>query len=392
MHGKTNTLLKNYDIIPADFSTREFLMFDDIRPYHDDEVVTVIKKLVNEKGLQTSIASLLFPRLHRTFPAFVRFMVKMSLKRKISKFTSIADIQHEVAKYLNKLLENSTDGFSYNGIENISPDKPALFVSNHRDIVLDAALVNLALHQSGINTVAAAVGDNLLGEPWVADLMRLNKSFIVKRNEKTKRAMLQASKTLSAYIHHALTQNAQNIWIAQREGRAKDGIDKTNSALISMLLLNKKKDISIAEYLEQLNIIPVSISYEYDPCDNDKAVELAEKEATGSYQKSEDEDLQSITQGLIGHKGRVHIEFCQPISGDFEDSKAIATAIDQQVISNYKLYDSNLAAYAALNDQPTDNSVINQLKQRMLNLTEQQKHWLLTMYANPVTAKQELDH
>ena len=365
-------------------------MFDDIRPYHDDEVAAVIKKLINEQGLQTSIASLVLPKVNRTLPGLARFIVKLSLKRKSKRFHSVAEIQLEVAKYLNHLLKDSTDGFSYNGIENVSKDKPVLFISNHRDIVLDAALVNLALHQSNIETVAAAVGDNLLGEPWVADLMRLNKSFIVKRSEKTKRAMLQASKQLSAYIHHSLTQNQQNIWIAQREGRAKDGLDKTNAALISMLLLNKNKDISIAEYLEQLNIVPVAISYEFDPCDTDKAIELAEKEETGSYQKSENEDLQSITQGLIGHKGRVHIEFCQPIKGEFEDSKAIAHAIDQQIISNYKLYDSNLAAFAELNNQSTDNSVLQTLKSRMLNLTEQQQHWLLTMYANPVAAKQAL--
>ena len=365
-------------------------MFDDIRPYHDDEVAAVIQKLVNEKGLQTSIASLVLPKIYRVFPGLSRFIVKLSLNRKAKNFHTVEDIQLEVAKYLNHLLKDSTDGFSYNGIENITNDRPVLFISNHRDIVLDAALVNLALHQSGIDTVAAAVGDNLLGEAWVADLMRLNKSFIVKRSEKTKRAMLKASKHLSAYIHHALTQNKQNIWIAQREGRAKDGLDKTNAALISMLLLNKNKEVSIAEYLEQLNIVPVAISYEFDPCDTDKAIELAAKEATGSYQKSENEDLQSITQGLIGHKGRVHIEFCRPLSGDFEDSKAIAKAIDQQIISNYKLYDSNLAAYAALNNESSDNSVLQTLKKRMLNLTEQQQRWLLTMYANPVSAKQEL--
>jgi len=367
-------------------------MFDDIRPYHDDEVATVIKKLVQEKGLQTSIATLVLPRLHRIFPGLSRALVTISLKRKIKQFQCIEDIQHEVAKYLNKLLQNSTDGFSYHGIENVDPQKPTLFISNHRDIVLDAALVNLALHQSGVSTVAAAVGDNLLSEPWVADLMRLNKSFIVKRSEKTKRAMLQASKQLSAYIHHALTDNKQNIWIAQREGRAKDGIDKTNAALISMLLLNKNKEIPIEEYLQQLNIVPVSISYEFDPCDSDKAIELAAKEATGEYQKAEDEDLQSITQGLIGHKGRVHIEFCRPIQGDFADSKAIAAAIDEEIIGNYRLYDSNLAAYAELNNQPADSSVLAKLKQRMLNLTQEQQHWLLTMYANPVSAKHELKH
>ncbi|MEW6981690.1 1-acyl-sn-glycerol-3-phosphate acyltransferase [Colwelliaceae bacterium 6471] len=362
-------------------------MFDDIRPYHDDEVAAVIEKLVNEQGLQSSIASLVMPKLYQFAPKLSRALVKLSLKYKVKRLKSIEDIQHEVANYLYHLIDKSTQGFSYNGLDKIDTTKPALFISNHRDIVLDAALVNIALHQSGVNTVAAAVGDNLLNEPWVADLMRLNKSFIVKRSAENKRALLQASKQLSAYIHHALTDNHQNIWIAQREGRAKDGIDKTNAALISMLLLNKDKQTSIEDYLTQLNIIPVSISYEFDPCDSDKAIELAAKEATGEYKKAENEDLQSITQGLIGNKGRVHIEFCQPIQGDFADSKSIAAAIDEQIIGHYRLYDSNLAAYATLNNQPADSSVVSTLNKRMQHLTAQQKKWLLTMYANPVNAK-----
>ena len=220
--------------------------------------------------------------------------------------------------------------------------------------------------------------------------MRLNKSFIVKRSEKTKRAMLTASKQLSSYIHHTLCDNKQNIWIAQREGRAKDGIDKTNAALISMLLLNKGKQIPIADYLEQLNIIPVAISYEFDPCDRDKARELAAKEATGEYKKSENEDFDSITRGLVGKKGHVHIEFCDPILGDFEDSKAIAKAIDTKIIENYKLYESNQKAYDLLknSDVRVDD---NPLKNRLQQLTVEQQQWLLTMYANPVYAKEALN-
>lgn len=365
-------------------------MFDDIRPYRDDEVTTVIKNLINEPALQSSIASIKLPLIHKSVPKLAQLIVKAYLKIRSRKVTSIDDIQQEVAKYLYHLIETSCSNFTYNGIDKIDPSKPSLFISNHRDIVLDVALVNLALYQSGITTVEAAVGDNLLNQPWVSDLMRLNKSFIVKRSEKTKRAMLTASKQLSSYIHHTLTENNQNIWIAQREGRAKDGIDKTNAALISMLLLNKDKQTSIAEYLEQLNIIPVAISYEFDPCDRDKAKELAAKEATGEYVKSENEDFNSITRGLVGKKGNVHIEFCEPISGDFEDSKGIAQAIDEKIIANYKLYKSNQKAYELLNnsDVPADE---NPLNNRLQQLTDEQKQWLLTMYANPVLAKEALN-
>ncbi len=365
-------------------------MFDDIRPYRDDEVAAVIEKLINQQGLQASIASLKMPGLYQALPSIARLIVKWSLKLQAKKFHSIDEIQIEVAKYLHHLIKKSTAGFSFSGVDKFDNTKPALFISNHRDIVLDVALVNLALYKSGMSTVEAAVGDNLLHQPWVADLMRINKSFIVKRNAENKRAMLNASKQLSAYIHDTVANRQQNIWIAQREGRAKDGIDKTNSALISMLLLNKNKQTPIAEYLKEINIVPVSISYEFDPCDRDKAIELAERDATGSYQKQEGEDLQSITQGLIGQKGQVHIEFCQPIQGEYADSKAIAAAIDKEIISNYKLYDSNLVAHAKLNQCETDSPTLGLLNKRMDNLTPEQRTWLLTMYANPVIAKKTL--
>ena len=366
-------------------------MFDDIRPYRDDEVAAVIQKLISDDGLLSSICSFKMPVMYKLMPKACRTLVKWTLKLRSSKFHNIEEIQTEVAKYLHHLIKKSTDGFTFHGLEKIDTSKPMLFISNHRDIVLDVALINWALYKSGINTVEAAVGDNLLHQPWVADLMRINKSFIVKRSEESKRAMLNASKQLSAYIHHTVHEREQNIWIAQREGRAKDGIDKTNSALISMLFLNKGKQKSISDYLSEINIIPVSISYEFDPCDSDKAIELAEREATGSYQKKENEDLNSITQGLIGKKGQVHVEFCHAIKGDFADSKAVANAIDQEIIGNYKLYDSNLTAYAELNKDDTKQNVMEQLNSRMSELTQEQKHWLLTMYANPVRAKQQLD-
>ncbi|GLX80003.1 acyltransferase [Thalassotalea insulae] len=365
-------------------------MFDDIRPYHDDEVNQVLHRLINEAELQSSIAQFSIPRLKKYLPDLANLLVKLSLSWRLKHLHSINDIQNEVAKYLHKIIKKSTDGFSYDGINHIDSSKPCLFISNHRDIVLDVALVNYALHQNNIATVEAAVGDNLLGKTWVADLMRINKSFIVKRGEKTKRAMLTASKQLSAYIYHSLTEKKQNIWIAQKEGRAKDGIDKTNAALISMLLLNKEKSTSIADYLEQLNIIPVAISYQYDPCDCDKAKELAEIQATGVYEKAEHEDLKSITQGLLGQKGKVHLSFCQPIKGEFTDSKAIAMAIDQQIINHYKLYDSNLSAFQQLSDNEAQSSLGSQMADRMKPLTKEQQHWLLTMYANPVLAKKAL--
>ncbi|MEW6991028.1 1-acyl-sn-glycerol-3-phosphate acyltransferase [Colwelliaceae bacterium 6441] len=367
-------------------------MFDDIRPYRDDEVNQILKKLINEKELQVSIAQFSMPLFRKVFPSIANLLVKWSLKYRLKNIHTIDDIQIEVAKYISKIIKKSTHGFTYDGLDQFDHSKPCLFISNHRDIVLDAALVNYALHENNIDTVEAAVGDNLLHKDWVSDLMRINKSFIVKRSEKTKRAMLTASKQLSAYIHHSLNVKKQNIWIAQKEGRAKDGIDKTNAALISMLLLNKDKETPIAHYLSELNIIPVAISYEFDPCDLDKAKELAEIQMTGSYQKHENEDLKSITQGMLGQKGKVHVSFCQPIQGEFEDSKGIAKAIDEQIISHYKLYNSNINAFQQLNDDNNTASSNTAFLSRMQHLTKEQQHWLLTMYANPVFSKKSLEN
>jgi len=365
-------------------------MFDDIRPFRDDEAFAVIQQLINEPALQESIASYFLPRLNAVLPSLSHWLVKLYLKSKAAKLHSVKEFQQVVAKYLHRLIKKSTDGFSFNGLTDLDMTKPTLFISNHRDIALDPALVNLALHRSNLDTVEIAIGDNLLSKPWVSDLMRLNKSFIVKRSATSKREMLNNSKSLSSYIHHTLNENHQNVWIAQREGRAKDGLDKTNAALISMLMLNKGKERTIETYLNELNIVPVSISYEFDPCDKDKAIELATLEDTGEYHKSEGEDLRSITLGLVGHKGRVHIEFGTPITGDYQDSKSIAKEIDRQIISNYKLYDSNLTAKAQLEDSAQDKSSLLSLEQRMNNLTRAQQHWLLTMYANPVIAKENL--
>lgn len=365
-------------------------MFDDIRPYNDDEVVAVIERLVHEKELLNSIAIYTIPLVYKLWPSCSRFIVKWSLRRRVKKLTSIKAVQQIMAQYLFRLIKKSTDGFSHHGLQNIDLTKPTLFISNHRDIALDPALVNLALFDHGDKTVEIAIGDNLLSKNWIEDLMRLNKSFIVKRNAKTKRAMLVASKKLSAYIHYALTEKQQHIWIAQKEGRAKDGVDKTNSALISMLLLNKPKPMTIRDYLEQLNIVPVAISYEFDPCDVDKAKELATIESNGAYQKSEHEDIKSITQGIVGHKGRIHIEFGSAITGDFADSKAIASEIDSRIISQYRLFESNQTAFAKLENESFELPHWQKLEQRLESLSDSQQRWLLNMYANPVRAKRQI--
>lgn len=362
-------------------------MYDDIRPYRDHELPGVIEQLVADREFQNSIALYVMPTMAKWFPAPCRWLVGRSLKRRAKNIHRVDDMQNEIAHYMERMVKTSTKGFTFEGLDQLDMSKPTLFISNHRDIAMDPALVNYALYQHGHSTVEIAIGDNLLTKRWVSDLMRINRSFIVKRSEKTKRAMLTASKQLSGYIHHTLNDNHTHVWIAQKEGRAKDGKDVTNPALISMLLLNKPKTESIEQYLEQLNIVPVSLSYEYDPCDKDKAKELAAIETHGKYEKDEHEDIRSITQGIVGFKGRIHMAFGTPLKGDFADSKAIAAAIDKQIIGNYKLYESNLSAHAKRTGK---GDVDSELAARLDGLNETQQHWLLEMYANPVSAKESL--
>ena len=268
-------------------------------------------------------------------------------------------------------------------------------MSNHRDIALDPALVNWVLHINQQDTVRIAVGDNLLKKEWVADLIRLNKCFIVKRSAPDRREKLAAAKLLSEYIFHTLQTDKQHIWIAQREGRAKDGNDITNPAIISMLTINKPKEIEFADYVRQLRIVPVSISYEFDPCDISKAKELHQVDLLGAYDKPDNEDMRSIVNGITGKKGRVHVHFGQVANESFDSAKQVAEYLDKEILAGYQTFSSGKAALQLLeqltdknqNTSPTNSTMemkaaIAYLQSRMVQLNEAEQKKLLTMYAN----------
>jgi len=226
-------------------------------------------------------------------------------------------------------------------MHNLDEGKNYLFISNHRDITMDPAFVNYMLYHAGYETLQIAIGDNLLKEPFVTDLMRLNKSFIVQRSLKG-RELLQSLKLLSEYIHHCI-HSGQNVWIAQREGRAKDGVDKTDPALLKMLAMSRR-DLSFGQSLSELHLIPVAISYEYDACDILKAEELYAIQKDGSFTKNERTDIHSIVTGMIGFKGHVHVAFGSELEIDSDEPEAIAELIDGQILKNYRLSDANYIA------------------------------------------------
>lgn len=275
----------------------------------------------------------------------------------------------------------TTQGVTYSGLDKLDPNQSYLFVSNHRDIAMDPALVNYGLFNSGHKTVRIAIGDNLLKKPCATELMKLNKSFIVKRSAKGPREMMKALGTLSAYIKHSL-DSGHSIWIAQKEGRAKDGNDYTDPAILKMFHVEgRKQKLSFADYIKSLKIVPVAISYENDPCDVAKAIELQAKESHGRYEKAEFEDIQSIIQGIVGDKGRIHVAFGDVIEQDFDTPELLAQEIDRQVHANYKLFPIN---QLAAGDEQVDEKVKADFAAKLNTLPPEARPYLVASYANPV--------
>lgn len=320
--------------------------FEDIRPYNDSEVKEKISSLLAEEQFQQIIKHVM-PEI-----PFAMF------ERQMRGLTNVKDFQTKIiVPLLDKLLSKSTNGLSYQGIENLEKDKNYLFVSTHRDIVLDSALMDYALLKEGFDTVEIAIGDNLMKIPWIVDLVKLNKTFIVKRSL-SKDQKAEGSKQLSSYIKHALKEKKQSIWIAHKAGRSKDGNDRTNPSLMKMFNMSGDSE-SIVENLKNLNICPVSISYEYNPCDILTMPELMAASKGERYEKQPMEDLIHMGQGLEGEKGKVEVSFGRPLNellDEQEFSKVpneicakIASIIDKEIHQSYKLMPTNYIAFDILN-------------------------------------------
>ena len=323
--------------------------FDTIRPYDDAEVPAVLARLLGDKAFLDILTHFRFPRLAGAFGWLLKPLIAHRLRKEFASVTSVATLQDKVEVYVDRTIENATDGVTYTGVEQLKAGNAYLFLANHRDIVMDPAFVNYAVYHAGLPTPRIAIGDNLLQKPFVSDLMRLNKSFIVHRSITGRREKLAAYQLLSAYINHSIRNDCQSIWIAQAEGRAKDGDDRTDSAILKMFHLSRKNE-PFAEVIQSLNLTPVSISYEYDPCDQAKARELYIRATTGTYSKAAGEDDTSIANGITGYKGRVHVNFSTPVSEPFEDSKLLASEMDRHILSGYRLFPAHYLAYAQWSD------------------------------------------
>lgn len=323
--------------------------FDTIRPYNDSEVPAVLDRLFSDKAFLDILTHFRFPRFAGALGWLLKPMIARKLRREFAGVTTVATLQDKVEYYVDHTIDRATDGVTYTGVEQLKSGTAYVFLANHRDIVMDPAFVNYAVYHAGLPTPRIAIGDNLLQKPFVSDLMRLNKSFIVHRSITGRKEKMAAYNLLSAYINHSIRNDCQSIWIAQAEGRAKDGDDRTESAILKMFHVSRK-DEPFAEVIQSLNLTPVSISYEYDPCDTAKARELYIRATTGTYCKAPGEDDVSIALGITGYKGRVHINFAPPITERFEDTKLLAVEMDRQILGGYRLFPVHYLAYQQWSD------------------------------------------
>lgn len=315
--------------------------FDDIRPYYEEEIPAAMERIA-KSGSFPLLASYVYPDENIE-----------KVREQIRTYRTIRDFQLEVMRCVNEqVIARSTTSFTYNGIEHLSPEKKYLFISNHRDIMLDACLLQYILYKNGHETSEITFGANLMQGQLVTDIGKSNKMFKVERPENNPRDFYRASIHLSEYIRYVITQKGESVWIAQRNGRTKDGIDRTDQGVIKMLGMSKLGDK--IESLAELNIVPVAVSYEWEPCDVLKALELYVSRES-KYIKKPGEDLNSILTGIMQPKGHVHIEFCDLItkeelmqfsyctSSDY--NRHVATLINERICKAYKLTPNNYIAH-----------------------------------------------
>ncbi len=368
--------------------------FDDIRCYHDEEIGAVFQRITKDQVFH-KVIQYLFPDV----PTELMMQQLVAMK-------SIEEFQLKmIYPFLKRIEDTASQGIKIDGIENIKDYASCLHISNHRDIVLDSALLCKCLIENDLKTVEIAIGDNLLIYPWITDLVRANKSFIVKRGGGV-REMLTNSQRLSAYISHTLQTKAQSIWLAQREGRCKDSNDRTQESLLKMLNMGGESK-NFLDNMQSLNLCPVSISYEYDPCDYLKAKEFQQKRDDAAYKKSPADDLINMQTGIMGHKGRITFRFMSSINDSIKaietDNKneqiaRVASLIDQSIHSGYELYSGNLVAYDLLFGTDTftqeytneEKITFENYLQTQLNKIELEnkdeaflRERILEMYANP---------
>ena len=368
--------------------------FADIRPYEGKEFTDALARLLANNNLVTAFRRQAWPAFPEFFAPVVDTLCHWYLKFLLRNVKTSDELHALILERLISFVVKSTmSEFTSTGSEDLEEEKHYLFISNHRDIAMDPVVTDYMLLKRGFHSFQTAFGDNLLTSREVSDAIRINKAFIVQRGLEPL-AQLKSSMTLSRDIRET-SYNKDSIWIAQREGRAKDGDDKTNPAIIKMFALcNRQTGLTFSEYINSLNIIPVAVSYEFDPCDRLKAREAArrmEKSLKNEvYEKRKNEDFISIVLGIQNKKGRVHVAFGKPLyREEWKNAKEVAQAIDDFILTNYKLWPCNYLAYDIMHN--TDKYVKNYTKEyrdkfmaRFRRIPPTTLPFVLGAYAKPV--------
>lgn len=368
--------------------------FDEIRPYTPEELPKIFEELLSDNDFKEVIKKV------------VPDTPIEALANTLRNCKTNLDVQKNIFYgLLHDIIKKCSDGFSFECSQISNKNKGYTFISNHRDIVLDSGFLSVGLIDSGFpTTVEIAIGDNLLIYPWIKKLVRVNKAFIVQR-ALSMRQMLESSARMSRYIHFAVTQKQENIWIAQREGRAKDSNDRTQDSVLKMLAMGVNGDI--IDSLKELNIVPLSLSYEYDPCDFLKAQEMQLKRDIEGFKKSQQDDLINMQTGIFGYKGRIHFQTGPCINNELEELRGlpkveiftkVSEIIDKYIHRNYRMYPGNYIACDMLNGNKSmaENYTLNdkakfeaylEKKISLINIPNKDvdflRHCILTMYANP---------
>ncbi|MBP1225358.1 1-acyl-sn-glycerol-3-phosphate acyltransferase [Flavobacterium sp. 1355] len=368
--------------------------FDAIRPFYDTEINEALHNVVNHPMMKAM--------MNFTFPELEDEVWKDQLK----KTHSIRDFQcNFIYNTIQKVLERSSEGLTTSGFDKLEKNTSYLFISNHRDILLDTTLLNVSLFEHGLVMTASAIGDNLVKKAFLSTLAKLNRNFLVLRGL-TPREMLQSSKLLSEYMGQLLLRENRSVWIAQREGRTKDGNDETNPGVLKMIGMGSD-EANLMDYFKKLKIVPVSISYEYDPTDVLKMPQLMAEANNEIYIKEKNEDFMTILSGIMGTKKRIHIsvgdvldtEIDQIVAENDNTNKqvqALAQVIDDSILKNYQLWPTNFIAYDILNEtdkfshlyKENEKSLFERrLEMRIGSDNPVTRQGFLSMYANPVVNK-----
>jgi 1-acyl-sn-glycerol-3-phosphate acyltransferase len=368
--------------------------FDSIRPFYDSEVNEGIRSLLHHPMMK-ALMNFTFPDLEEAV-----------WKEQLTKTHSIRDFQvNFIYQSVQKVLQRSSEGLTTSGFEKLEKNTSYLFISNHRDIILDTSLLNVSLFDHGLVMTASAIGDNLVKKDFLLKLSKLNRNFLVLRGLPP-RELLQSSKLMSEYIGHLLLRENRSVWIAQREGRTKDGNDATHQGVLKMLAMGSDEE-NVMDYFKKIKIVPVSISYEYDPTDALKMPQLMAEANNEIYIKEKNEDFITLLSGIMGQKKRIHIHVGDILDKEIDEIKrkqdnsnrqiqCLAQVIDDSILSTYRLWPTNFIAYDILHETDKNSHLYTEnekslferrLELKIDNTNQVMVDSFLAMYSNPVSNK-----